>query len=82
MIYLVINTGAQATTSAVDNWIHLFEIPQSIVHNRGAAFIKTDFINWTKELGITLRHRTAHYLGLTVKSKPKTNKLPVTGGTS
>ena len=33
---------------------------QSIVHDRGTAFINTEFFNWTKELGITLRPRTAH----------------------
>ena len=60
MVYAVTNTGAQATISAVEKWIHSFGIPQSIVHDRGTAFINTEFINWTKELGITLRPRTAH----------------------
>ena len=60
MVYPVTNTGAQATISAVEKWIHSFGIPQSIVHDRGTAFINTEFINWTKELGITLRPRTAH----------------------
>ena len=60
MVYPVTNTGAQATISAVEKWIHSFGIPQSIVHDRGTAFIKTEFINWTKELGITLGPRTAH----------------------
>ena len=36
-----------------------FGFPQSIVHDRGTAFINTECINWTKELGITLRLRTA-----------------------
>ena len=36
-----------------------FGIPQSIIHDRGTAFSNTEFINWTKELGITLRPRTA-----------------------
>ena len=56
----VTNTGAQATISAVEKWIHSFGIPQSILHDRGTAFINTEFINWRKELGITLRPRTAH----------------------
>ena len=56
----VTNTGAQATTSAVEKWIHSFGIPQSILHNRGTAFKNTDSINWTTELGIILRPRTAH----------------------
>ena len=60
MVYPVTNTGAQATISAVEKWIHSFGIPQSIVHDRGTAFLNTEFINWTKELRITLRPRTAH----------------------
>ena len=60
MVYPVTNTGAQASISAVEKWIHSFGIPQSIVHDRSTAFINTEFINWTKELGIKLRHRTAH----------------------
>ena len=54
------NIGAQATISAVGKWIDVCGFPQSIVHDRGTAFINTEFINWTKELGITLRPRTAH----------------------
>ena len=60
MVYPVTNTGAQATFSAVEKWIHSFGIPESIVHDRGTAFINTEFINWTTELGITLRPRTTH----------------------
>ena len=60
MVYTVTNTGAQATISAVKKWIHSFGFPQSIVHNRGTALIKTEFVNWTKETGITLLPRTAH----------------------
>ena len=60
VVYPVTTTGAQATISAIEKWIHLFGIPPFIVHDRGTAFINTDFINWTKELGITLRPRTAH----------------------
>ena len=60
MVYPVTNTGAQATNSAVEKRIHSFGIRPSIVHDRGTAFINTEFINWTKELGITLRPRTAH----------------------
>ena len=60
MVYPVTNTGAQATTAAVEKWILHFGIPQSIIHDRATAFLNTDFVNWTKELGITLRPRTAH----------------------
>ena len=44
------NTGAQTNKSVVENWIYSFDIPQSFVHNRGTAFIKIDFDDWTKEL--------------------------------
>ena len=60
LVYPVTNTNAQATIAAVEKRIHSFGIPQSIIHDRGTAFINTDFINWTKELGITLRPRTAY----------------------
>ena len=61
MVYPVTtNTGAQATMSAVEKWIHSFGIPQSFVHDLGIALINTEFINWTKEMGITLRPKTAY----------------------
>ena len=63
MLYPVTNTGAQATVAAVEKWILQFGIPQSILHDRGTAFLNTDFVNWTKEFGITLRPRTAHSPG-------------------
>ena len=59
MVYPVRNTTALATITAVEKWILSFGIPQSIIHDRGTAFINTEFVNWTKELGITLRPRTA-----------------------
>ena len=60
MVYPVTTFGAQATIAAVEKWILQFGIPQSIIHDRGTAFLNTDFVNWTEELGITLRPRTAH----------------------
>ena len=60
MVYPVRNTTALATIIAVEKWILSFGIPQSVIHDRGTAFINTEFINWTKELGITLRPRTAY----------------------
>ena len=60
MVYPVRNTTALATSSAVEKWINCFGISQSIIHDRSTAFINTDFISWTKELGITLTPRTAH----------------------
>ena len=60
MVYPVRNTTALATTTAVEKWILSFGNPQSIIHDRGTAFINTEFINWTKELGIILRPRTTY----------------------
>ena len=60
MVKAVTNTAAQATISTAEKWVHSFEIPQSFVHDRGTAFLNTDFTDWTKEMGITLRPRTAH----------------------
>ena len=59
-VYPVTNTGAQATIAAVEKWILHFGVPQSIKHDRGTAFLNTDFVNWTKELRITVLPRTAH----------------------
>ena len=59
MVYPVINTSSQATTATVEKWIQSFGIPQSVIHDRRTAFINTDFINWTRELGFTLWSRTA-----------------------
>ena len=60
MVYPVRNTGAQMTRAAVEKWIISFEIPESIIPDRCTAFINTEFVNWTKGLGITLRLRTAY----------------------
>ena len=63
MVFLVSKTGAQATIAAVEKWILHFGIPESILHDRRTAYLKTDFVNWSKELGITLQPRTAHSPG-------------------
>ena len=60
MVYPVRNTTALGTITAVEKWIPSFGIPQSIIHDQGTAFVNTEFINWTRELGITLRPRTAY----------------------
>ena len=60
MVHPVTITGAQATIAAVEKWILHFGIPQSTIHDRGTTSLNTDFVNWTKELGITLRPGTAH----------------------
>ena len=49
MAFPVPSTDATTTISALEKWIHSFGIPQTIIHDRGSAFINTDFINWTKE---------------------------------
>ena len=81
MVYPFTNTGSQATNSAVEKWIHSFGIPQSIVHDRGTASIDTEFVNWTKELGITLLPRTAHSPWTNRKVETQNQHVAVTGGT-
>ena len=61
MVYPVANTSAQITIAAVEKWLLSFGIPHSIIHDRDTAFKNKDFVNWTKELGITLRPRTAYF---------------------
>ena len=58
--YLVRDTGAQTTIKALEKWITLYGIPQKIVHDNGSVFINSNFINWTKEFGITLAPRTTY----------------------
>ena len=60
MVYPVRNTTTLATVSVVEKSILSFGNPQSTIHDRRTAFINTEFINWTKELRITLQPRTAH----------------------
>ena len=60
MAYPNRSTTAPATITAVEKWILYFVIPQSIIHDRGTAFVNTEFINWTKERGNTLRPLTAY----------------------
>ena len=45
MVPPVRNTTALAKIIAVEKWILPFGIPQSIIHDRGTAFIITEFIN-------------------------------------
>ena len=52
------DTGVQTTINALNKWITSYGIPQKRVHDNGSAFIKNDFINWTKEFEITLAPRT------------------------
>ena len=67
MVYPVTNIGVQATTAAVEKWILLFGIPQSIIHDRGTAFFNTDFVNWTEELELPCDRVQLIRLGQTAK---------------
>ena len=60
LVYPVTDTGAPATISVVEKLIFSFRFPQSLVHDRDAAFINTEIINWTKDLRVALRPRTTH----------------------
>ena len=60
MVYPLRNTTALATISAVEKKFLSFTIQQLILYDRSTAFINTEFINWTKELGIILRPRTVY----------------------
>ena len=75
MVYPVANTGAQATVAAVEKWILHFRIPQSMIHDRITAFLNTDFVNWTKVLGKTLRPSTAHSPWTNGKVKTKNQHI-------
>ena len=79
MVYSVRNSTALATVSAVEKRILSSGISQSIMHDRVTAFIKTEFINRTKELGIILRTPPLTRSGQMAKLKPKTNILIGTG---
>ena len=59
--YPVRDTGAQTTINALEKWITTYCIPQKIVLDNGSAFINSDFINWTKEFGVTLAPRTTYF---------------------
>ena len=76
MVYPVTNLEAQDTFSAVEKWIHSFGIPKSTVHDRGISFINTDSINCTKELGISLRPRTAHSSWTNGKNETQSQHIP------
>ena len=52
-----------------------FGIPQSIINDRGTVFINTEFINWTKEFGITLRPRTAYSTWTNGKSETQNQHI-------
>ena len=81
VVYPVTNTGTQATIPAVQKCIHPFGIPDSIVHDRGTAFVNTEFVDWTKNRESHCDLEQHIRLGLTVKSKPRINIMPVISGT-
>ena len=59
-VYPVGGTGAQTTINALEKRITSYGKPQNIVHDNGSAFKNSNFINWTKEVGITLAPRTTN----------------------
>ena len=59
-VYPTSSQSSQETISCMEQFITAFGIPQQVVHDNGTAFISTDFANWTYELGITLKPRTAY----------------------
>ena len=59
-VYPVKDTSAQATMTALENWITSYGIPQKIKHGNVTAIINSDFINWTKELGVSLSPQTTY----------------------
>ena len=71
-VYQVKETSAQATNSALEKWITIFEIPRTIIHDNGTAFINSDFINWTKIFGIKHAPRATYlpYKRLSRNTKP------------
>ena len=77
--YPVRDTGAQTTINAPEKWITSYGITQKIVHDNVSAFINNDFINWTKEFGITLSLTLPTPHGPTAESKYKTSNSLDTG---
>ena len=59
MVYPVRNITALATILVVEKRTLSFGIPQSIIHDRGTAFINTVH-QLDQRLGITIRPRTAY----------------------
>ena len=59
-VYPVKAADSEGTIQSMEKFITTFGIPQYIVHDNGTAFLSSDFANWTFELGITLRPRTAY----------------------
>ena len=59
-VYAVKSGNSDDTIKQMEKLITSFQIPQHIVHDNGTAFLSSDFANWTFELGITLRPRTAN----------------------
>ena len=59
-VYPVRDIAAQTTINALEKWITSYGAPQKIVHDNGSAFINSDFVNWTKDFGITFAPRTTY----------------------
>ena len=59
-VYAVKSANSDETKKQMEKFITIFGIPQHILHHDRTAFMSSDFVNWTFELGITLRPRTAY----------------------
>ena len=78
-VYAVKSATSDETIKQMEKFITSFGIPQHIVHDNGTAFMSSDFENWSFELGITLRPRTAYSLWtngkVEIQNKHLTNYL-------
>ena len=74
-VYPVRDTGAQTSINAPEKWIKSYGIPQKTVHDNGSALINSDFINWSKDLGITLTPRTTYSPGTNGKVEVENHHL-------
>ena len=62
-VYTVKSANSDETIKQMEKFITSFGIPQHKVHDNGTAFMSSDFVNWTFELGIRLKPRTAYFPG-------------------
>ena len=58
-VYAVKSANSVETIKQMEKFITSFGILQHIVHDNGTSIMSSDFVNWTFELGITLRPRMA-----------------------
>ena len=81
-VYPVMTNGAQATISVVEKCKHSFVIPQSIVHDRGTAFINNELSPGQKKWESCCHLEQHTRPGLMAKLKPRISTTRNLGGTS